>query len=212
MSRLHLVLTNVSSLVLLFGVSTSYADTADFEGLDPLIIPSTPFDSGGLTFTSEFAENTIVPPGAGVASDNGTQTFAWCGSGCGGTQLVTVEAIDGGVFNLDSLDAGNLAPAGTPLGFVPGMTLEVVGHQVGGQTIQQSLVIQENTFTTFDLIGFNSLEFFELFAPEVTDSTTGAVLGNPDPLVDNINFTPVPEPGACFALVIASVMFVRRRR
>ena len=70
-----------------------------------------------------------ILPGA----NNGTPAFAWCGSNCGGTQTITVSAESGGLFDLVSLDAGNLLPADFGPGeWVQGMTVELIGYRFNG--------------------------------------------------------------------------------
>ena len=200
----------LTSFMLVAAVSCiATAQVVDFEDVEPLIIPTAPFSSGGLDFMSSQPENAVFPSGF-TASDNGTQIFGWCGSLCGGTQLITAEATSGELFNLESIDAGHIAPAGDDFGWVPGMTVEVVGYRSNGSTVEQSLFVQENEFTTFALKGFTNLTHFELFAPEVL--AEGGV-GNPDPVVDNIVFTTVPEPGLfSFGAIGLAALVTRRRR
>ncbi len=187
----------------------SVADVVDFEDVEPFNIPATPFSSGGLDFVSTQIENAIIPSGF-AASDNGTQTFGWCGSACGGTQLITATADEGELFNVLSIDAGNLFPSDSPNGYVTGMTVEVVGNLPGGGSITQSLLIVENQFTSFLLEGFTGLTSLEIFAPEVL--AEGGVKGNPDPVVDNIVFNTVPEPGATGLVLLAAAGLITRRR
>jgi len=196
--------------------SIAHGDTVDFEDVAPFVVPATPFDSGGLTFTSDGAANGVfggVLPGA----NNGTQVFAWCGSNCGGEQLVDVAATSGGLFNLESIDAGNFMPFGAPNGWVADMTVELIGYRDNGSTVSQSLAIQEDVFTTYDLIGFTNLTRFEIFAPSVFPSFNSRFVGVeafPDPVIDNIVFNTdtVPEPGTAGFLAVGMLAMVRRRR
>ncbi len=186
----------------------SFGDVADFEDVAPLNIPSTPFSSGGLDFNSTQTENAVFPSGF-AASDNGTQTFGWCGSACNGTQLITATTSSGELFNVFSVDAGHLTPAGQMLGYVPGMTVEVVGHRSNGTTVEQSLFIVENQVASYDLTGFTRLTSIEFFAPEVLAEGQS---GMPDPLIDNIVFAVVPEPMTSSLLVGLSMVIAQVRR
>jgi hypothetical protein len=123
--------------------------------------------------------------------------------------LITASHADGDLFNLLSIDAGNLSQAGLPLGYVPGMTLELVGFLSGGGIVTQSLEIIENQFTTFDLIGFTGLTALQMFAPPVLPD---GIAGTPDPVVDNLVFSVVPEPSVFGAALFGWVVVLGSRR
>ena len=104
-------------------------------------------------------------------------------------------------------------PAGAPNGYVSDMTVELIGYQNDGSTVSQSLAIQEDVFTTYDLVGFTNLNRFEIFSPNVFPELVG-VESFPDPVIDNIVFNTdaVPEPGSIGFLALGTLALVRRRR
>ncbi|MDQ2694697.1 MAG: PEP-CTERM sorting domain-containing protein [Pseudomonadota bacterium] len=169
----------------------------DFE--DVLPFTAAPFTSQGVNFSAT-GPNVVFPPGANSGAGNGTNTFGWCGSFCGGVQVITASLPGGTPFSLQSIDAGNLSDAGEPLGFRPGMMLEVLGNLSGGGTVSQSLTIIEDVMTTFTLMGFNNLVSVEFTAPAVAT-------GNPDPNIDNLLIEPfaVPEPGTLGLAVLGAM-------
>jgi len=183
-------------------VSVATGQVADFE--EPGLA-ATPFTSGGLDFVGDGPNLVFPAPGIGGAN-NGTTTFGWCGSSCTpAAQMITVTTNSGLLFDMLSIDAGNLSPRGNPLGYVEGMTLELVGYQMGGVTVTESLLIRENMFTTFALTGFTNLTRLEMFAPAVGG-------GNPDPVVDNLVYRPIPAPSSVAVLALCGLVGVRRKR
>ena len=192
------------------------ADVVDFEDVIPNEIPATPFVSGGLLFESDFVENAVFTPDILIGANNGTQSFAWCGSNCGDLQIITVSEEQGQLFDLTSIDAGNLVPSGfgAPGEWVPGMTVKVVGFFESGDSISQSLEIDENVFGTYELIGFAGLTHVEIEAPPVLQDGPGPV-GNPDAVIDNLvwNVNAIPEPGvtSIASLILVGCVFRRRR-
>ena len=202
----------LSILVLMLCSLTSQlvlADTVDFEDVVPIKTPATPFVSGGLEFSSNTIGNLVLPPGFAFGADNGTQTFAWCGTSCGGLQTISATTTTGKLFDLLSIDAANLASAEFFNGWVPGMTVELVGFQAGGNVVTQSLLIQEDVFTTYSLVGFSNLTGFDIFSPIVFSD---AGVDFPDPHIDNIVFQAVPEPATFVMLSISTLALVRRLR
>ena len=202
----------LSILVLMLCSLTSQlvlADTVDFEDVVPIKTPATPFVSGGLEFSSNTIGNLVLPPGFAFGADNGTQTFAWCGTSCGGLQTISATTTTGKLFDLLSIDAANLASAEFFNGWVPGMTVELVGFQAGGNVVTQSLLIQEDIFTTYSLVGFSNLTGFDIFSPIVFSD---AGVDFPDPHIDNIVFQAVPEPATFVMLSISTLALVRRLR
>lgn len=201
----------------LFWFSNASADVADFEDVKAGNIPATPFVSGGLLFESGLIENGIFTPDVLPGANNGTQAFAWCGSNCAGgtTQIITVSQNDGDLFDLISIDAGNLLPGGFGPGeWAPGMTIELDGFLGNGDKVSQSLKIQENLFDTFTLIGFEGLTSVEISAPPIVKDGPGPS-GNPDGVIDNLvwnSSTVVPEPGTAGVATLALFSCVLRRR
>lgn len=170
--------------------------TADFEDIGGGSLPVT---TQGIDFANAASPgpNAVFNSPASGAQNTTGNFLAWCGSGCSGLQVVTAD-FGGQAFDALSVDAANLSAAGEGLGFVPGMTLEVVGNLFGGGTVSQSLTIIEDTVTTFNLVGFSNVVSLDFFAPVVGDS-------NPDPLIDNlvidIASEPVPEPASIIGIL-----------
>ena len=164
--------------LLLSGIAVG--EVVDFEEIvAPSDVPVTPFESGGLFFEATAEADAVFPGGLIPGADNGTNFFGWCGSNCsaGEAQIVTVSQAGGGLFDLISIDAGNLLPFGFGLGeWVPGMTVELEGFFADGSSATQSLFIEENVFATFDLEGFTALERVEISAPPVSVSYTHLTL------------------------------------
>ncbi|MEQ8752966.1 MAG: PEP-CTERM sorting domain-containing protein [Coleofasciculus sp. G1-WW12-02] len=182
----------VAFAVLTTGINANAATvTGDFEDVAPF--SSLPVTTQGIDFSNNQSPNIVLNvPDSGAQNTTGNY-LAWCGSICGGVQVVTAS-FGGQLFDALSLDAANLQAAGVPLGFVPGMTLEVVGNVFGGGTVSQSLTLVEDTVTTFNLNGFTNLISLDFFAPSVD---IGGETFNPDPLIDNLvieETQPVPEP------------------
>ena len=196
----------------------AFGDVVDFEEIKALSdVPLTPFVSGGLLFEAGLAD-AVFPPNFTPGANNGTQFFGWCGSNCSGdgsAQIISVSQAEEGLFDLLSIDAGNLLPFGAGPGeWVSGMTVEIEGFFDDGSSVSQSLFIEENVFGTYVLEGFTDLDRVEISAPPVL-LEGGA--GNPDAVFDNLVWNPsgnaIPEPATT---TIASMLLigclVRRRR
>jgi len=167
----------------LFAVSaTATVVTFDDVATD---IP-TPFVSGGLLFSGETGE-TFAWNTTGSSSDNGTQALA-----IGFGSAVTVTRDGGGLFSLDSLDAG--------LSWYTALSSFEVN--VGSETI--TLGIGYSTYSFTSLTNISSLT--------ITPGPTDGYIA-----IDNINWSDssaVPEPGSLvlLGLGLAGFGFSRKNK
>ena len=192
----------LSLIMLLAFTGQAAAVVIDFEGVvadTDALIPATPYTEDGFTLVSnsppEFGGTDGIFGAASTVNTNGTAVFGWCGGcsyeeeGDGGTDIpihvvLTLTQDSGDPFSLLSLDASNLGinedePVASPL--------QVVGNLVGGGTVMAALNLVEDTWTTFDLSGFNDLLSVNIFAgdfPEVDlamDNLVIAAASVPEP-------------------------------
>ncbi len=163
-------------------VSTANATLITFD--DVTANSSTPFVSGGLSFSgiTSYAWNT-----SGTSSDNGTQALI---IGYGGNVTITKDG--GGLFSIDSLDAG--------LSWYTALSSFDVN--IGSETITLG--------TGYSAYSFTSLT-------NISSLTIASAPNDGYIAIDNISWSDasaVPEPGslALLALGLAGVGFSRKKK
>lgn len=139
-------------------VTIEFEDVATDGGFFPGVTPYTEAgftlsDAGGGSFFEGIFSSTL----SGLNS-NGTDVFGWCGS-CGGPITLNLTQDNGDPFSIQSLDAANLFAGG----FADGMALDISGIVSGGEAVNQTFDLVEDSWTTFTFdAGFANLTSLEI--------------------------------------------------
>ena len=186
----------VSLVFVLFTMPALAAQvTIDFEALPDtgFLNPGAfPVVTEGFSFAAPSTSQGITSWPVGSADG---QVFHWCGAGalCGSTDAMVMTASQPGGFDLISLDlASSLLSQGT------GQATEnllLTGAFIGGGTIQTTVAITSQNFSTFNLGGgWSNLASLTLDPQDGLSVAVG---------LDNVVVNVVPIPAAAYLFVSA---------